>query len=243
MVRQIESGQTLKAAAHTAGVHPRTVRKWCRRFNQEGVTGLQDRSSEPHRLCNPTPQTVVDRIEALRRQPMPGKFIAREVGMSPATVSRVLHHLGLRHLYAFGPAEPARRYEREHPVELIHIDIKKLLRFNRIGHRISGHRRNDDSRGQVTNASMSPSTMHPTLAFRRSPTKRRRAPLPSSKLLSLIIAALASRSPHHDRQWFLLPRQSFRKIMREAQPPAHLYQAVSAPNQRQGRALHPDRAA
>jgi len=147
IARQLESGQTPEAAAQAAGVCPRTARKWHDRYRREGLAGLQDRSSRPHRLRSPTPQAVIDRIEALRRQRMPGKFIAREVGVSPATVSRVLHRLGLRNLKALEPAEPVRRYEREHPGELIHIDIKKLGRFNRIGHRISGHRRNGDSRG------------------------------------------------------------------------------------------------
>lgn len=92
-------------------------------------------------------KTVVDRIEALRREHMPGKHIAKAVGVSPATVSRVLKRLGLSSLKALEPAEPVRRYEREQPGELIHIDIKKLGRFNRIGHRITGDRRKGDSRG------------------------------------------------------------------------------------------------
>jgi transposase InsO family protein len=147
LVRQIESGQTPEAAAHTAGVCPRTARKWSRRYRREGLVGLQDRSSRPHRLRSPTPQTVVDRIEVLRRERMPGKHIAKAVGVSPATVSRVLKRLGLSSLKALEPAEPVRRYEREQPGELIHIDIKKLGRFNRIGHRITGDRRKGDSRG------------------------------------------------------------------------------------------------
>jgi transposase InsO family protein len=79
---------------------------------------------------------------------MPGKAIAAEVGVSPATVSRVLKRLGLNKLSALAPAEPVRRYEREHPGELIHIDIKKLGKFNKIGHRITGDRRGQsNSRG------------------------------------------------------------------------------------------------
>jgi transposase InsO family protein len=76
----------------------------------------------------------------LRRQRYTGKQIAVEVGISPATVSRILHRLGLNRLAALEPAEPVRRYEREHPGELIHIDIKKLGKFTRIGHRITGDR-------------------------------------------------------------------------------------------------------
>src|SRR6202022_4463278 len=62
------------------------------------------------------------------------------VGVSAATVSRVLKRLGLNKLSALEPAEPVRRYERERPGELIHIDIKKLGKFDQIGHRITGNR-------------------------------------------------------------------------------------------------------
>jgi hypothetical protein len=82
----------------------------------------------------------VARIETLRRQRWTGTQIAREAGVSKATVFRVLGRLGLNRLKALEPAEPVRRYEREHPGELIHIDIKKLGRFNRTGHRITGDR-------------------------------------------------------------------------------------------------------
>jgi transposase InsO family protein len=82
----------------------------------------------------------VERIEALRRQRLTGNAIAAEVGVSSATVSRVLKRLGLNKLKMLEPAEPVRRYERAHPGELIHIDIKKLGKFNRVGHRITGER-------------------------------------------------------------------------------------------------------
>lgn len=140
MVSQAGGGQTPKALADAVGVCPRTVRKWVKRHRDEGIAGLQDRSSRPHRLYRPTPQPVVERIEALRRQRLTGKAIAAEVGVSPATVSRILKRLGLNQLKMLEPAEPVRRYERERPGELIHIDIKKLGKFNHIGHRITGDR-------------------------------------------------------------------------------------------------------
>ena len=83
---------------------------------------------------------TVERVEALRRQRWTGKQIAAEVDVSPATVSRILRRLGLNRIQALEPAEPVRRYERDRPGELIHIDIKKLGRFERIGHRITGKR-------------------------------------------------------------------------------------------------------
>ena len=138
IVRQIESGQTPEAVAEAAGVCPRTVRKWVVRYRSEGLAGLQDRSSRPHRLHRPTPQAVVEDIERLRRQRWTGKQIATETGVSAATVSRVLRRLGLNKLSALEPAEPIRRYERDNPGELIHIDIKKLGRIGSVGHRITG---------------------------------------------------------------------------------------------------------
>jgi transposase InsO family protein len=139
MVSQTASGQTPKAVAGAVGVCPRTVHKWVKCYETEGLRGLCDRSSRPHRLYRPTPQAIVERIEILRRQRLTGKAIAAEVAVSPATVSRVLRRLGLNKLSAL-ELEPVRRYERENPGELIHIDIKKLGRIGSVGHRITGRR-------------------------------------------------------------------------------------------------------
>jgi transposase-like protein len=94
IVRQIESGQTAAAVAEAAGVCPRTVRKWVDRYRREGLAGLSDRSSRPRCLYRPTPQAVVEQVEALRRQRRTGKQIAAELGISRATVSRILKRLG-----------------------------------------------------------------------------------------------------------------------------------------------------
>ncbi len=146
IVRQVASGQTPKAVSEAVGVCPRTVRKWVARYRAEGSTGLSDRSSRPHHLYRPTPLYLVERIEALRRQRFTGARIAKETGLSPATVSRVLRRLGLNCLKALEPAEPVRRYEREHPGEMIHLDIKKLGKIDGIGHRITGGRRGQSGR-------------------------------------------------------------------------------------------------
>lgn len=63
------------------------------------------------------------------------------MGVSKATVSRVLRRAGLSKLSDLRPQEPVQRYEREAPGELLHIDIKKLGRFDQVGHRITGDRR------------------------------------------------------------------------------------------------------
>jgi transposase InsO family protein len=140
LVQAVLSGQTPEAAAHAAGVCPRTARKWIARFKAEGRTGLMDRSSRPKRLYRPTPTAIVEQVEVLRRQRFTGKQIAADLGVSSATVSRILRRLGLNRMRDLEPAEPVRRYERAHPGEMIHIDIKKLGRFDKIGHRITGDR-------------------------------------------------------------------------------------------------------
>src|ERR1700688_184504 len=98
IVAQVASGQTPQAVCEAVGVCPRTVRKWVKRYEAAGLAGLQDRSSRPQRLRQPTPQATIDRIEALRRQRLTGQTIAAETGVSPATVSRVLKRLGLNRL-------------------------------------------------------------------------------------------------------------------------------------------------
>ena len=148
IVRLVESGQTPKAVSEAAGVCSRTVRKWVERYRREGLPGLHDRSSRPHRLRKPTPQAVAEQVGMLRRARHTGKQIAADFSISPATVSRILKRLGLNRLSALEPAVPVRRYEREKPGEMIHLDIKKLGRFKRIGHRITGDRKGQsNSRG------------------------------------------------------------------------------------------------
>jgi transposase InsO family protein len=145
--RVVQQGQTPKAVATAFGVCPKTVRKWVARWRAEGAAGLVDRSSRPHRLHRPTPEGIAARVGDLRRQRWTGKAIAFELGISPATVSRILKRLGLSRLGALEPAEPVRRYQREQPGELIHLDINKLGRFEAVGHRITGDRRQGESRG------------------------------------------------------------------------------------------------
>ena len=141
MVRRVlEEGQTPKAVASAFGVCGKTVRKWLDRYQDEGPDGLYDRPSRPNRLYRPTPEAVCQRVVALRRERRTGAQIAAEAGVSPATVSRILKRHGLNRLKDLEPAEPVRRYQRDKPGELIHIDIKKLGRFSRTGHRITGDR-------------------------------------------------------------------------------------------------------
>jgi transposase InsO family protein len=146
--RVLGLGQTYQTVAEAFGVSEKTVRKWVGRFRGEGAAGLADRPSRPRRLRKPTPDHIAKHIEVLRRQRFTGRQIAKDTGVSPATVSRVLRRRGISRLRDLEPAEPVRRYEREHPGELIHIDIKKLGRFKQVGHRITGDRKGQsNSRG------------------------------------------------------------------------------------------------
>ena len=140
LVRRVEAGQGVTAVALAFGVCVKTVRKWSRRLRTEGPQGLQDRSSRPHRLHRLTASVTAEQIIQLRRQRFTGRQISKETGVSPATVSRVLRRAGLSRIRDLEPAEPVVRYERKTPGELIHLDIKKLGRFEQIGHRITGDR-------------------------------------------------------------------------------------------------------
>jgi transposase InsO family protein len=135
-------------AAHVYGVSPKIVSRWVERFRQEGRNGMADRSSRPKISPRRTDEVSSARIIALRRQRLTGKHIAMETGMSPATVSRVVKRAGLSRMKDLAPAEPILRYEYAEPGGLIHIDIKRLGRFDRVGHRITGDRtRQSNSRG------------------------------------------------------------------------------------------------
>lgn len=141
MVRAVvDHNVTHAQAARLFNTSAKTVGKWVRRFRAEGAAGLRDRSSRPLSLPSQTALATCDAVEALRRQRRTQAAIAAETGLSPATVSRILRRRGLNLLSAIEPAEPRPRYERATPGEIIHIDIKKLGRFNAVGHRITGDR-------------------------------------------------------------------------------------------------------
>jgi transposase InsO family protein len=144
MVRRvIERGWSLTAAAEAAGVSERTCSKWVARYRAEGEPGLLDRSSAPQSVPHRTPEEVVELIVMLRRLRMTGAEIACCLAMALSTVSAVLLRVGLGKLSRLEPPEPPNRYERRHPGELIHVDVKKLGRIpsGRAGHRVHGQRR------------------------------------------------------------------------------------------------------
>jgi len=129
LVDRVErAGWSLTQAAEAAGVSERTARKWLGRYRAEGPSGLVDRSSAPAVVANRTDEQRVQAIAALRRLRMTGAEIAEVLGMALSTVSAILTRIGMGKLGRLG-LQPAQRYERQRPGELIHIDVKKLGRI------------------------------------------------------------------------------------------------------------------
>lgn len=147
--RVLEQRWTVAAAATAAGVSERTAAKWLARYRSEGRNGLVDRSSAPHRHPRRTPPERVRVIELLRRLRMTAAEIAEVLRMPLSTVSAVLKRLGLGKRSRLEPLEPAHRYECSRPGELLHVDVKKLGRFTRPGHRMlgRGHGRFEEGAG------------------------------------------------------------------------------------------------
>jgi len=134
----LHKGFTPCAAAAVHGVSGPSARKWLGRYLAEGKAGLRDRSSKPKRSPRKIkPQKALAIVE-LRRRRLTQARIAASLEVSKSTVGRVLKRAGLSRLSDLEPCEPAVRYEHEHPGDLVHIDIKKLGRIERLGHRIPG---------------------------------------------------------------------------------------------------------
>jgi transposase InsO family protein len=135
--RVVDQGWSLTKAAEAAEVSEPTARKWVARYLAEGEAGLIDRHSAAHRVHNRTPEDRIEAICALRRLRFTGAELAEVFTMPETTVSGILTRVGLGRLGRLG-LEPARRYERSRPGELVHIDVKKLGRIDQPGHRIFG---------------------------------------------------------------------------------------------------------
>jgi transposase InsO family protein len=131
----------LQSAAAATGLSTRTAAKWRGRHAREGVAGLVDRSSRPQRLRRPIAAPKCERIVRLRQRRRTMRSIAVTVGVSVATVSRVLARAGWSRLPAIDPPPMVRRYEHATPGDLLHLDTKKLSRIVRPGHRVTGNPR------------------------------------------------------------------------------------------------------
>ena len=225
MVRAVVEQRLSKAAAaRQFNTTPKTVAKWVARFRAQGVVGLRDRSSRPLSSPSQIPPATADAVERLRRQRRTQEHIAAELGISKASVSRILKRRGLSLLSSLEPQEPRPRYEREKPGEIIHLDIKKLGRFNSIGHRITGRR---DRPLQQPRRRLGVRPRRDRRSFPRRPRrhlpgpeegKRRHLPLRHHRLLQKPRRHGRAR---HDRQRKLLPIQSLRARLQAARRQAH----------------------
>jgi len=132
---------TLKLAAVSFNVTPKTVAKWVRRYRGFGLAGLRDRSSRPRHSPRRTCSRLVDEVIALRRQHRPAYQIAQATRLSPATVSRILRRVRLSRWRDLHPAPPVVRYEHPAPGDMLHLDIKGMTRYQRVSIRGDGRRR------------------------------------------------------------------------------------------------------
>jgi transposase InsO family protein len=142
MISRIElEGWSVARAAEASGVSRRTASKWLQRHRRGDERRLHDRSSAPRRCPRKIAAGVIEQIQRVS-----GPVIARTLGLARSTVGLILRRLGLGRLSALDPKVPIIRYERAAPGEMIHLDIKKLGKFNVEGHRITGDRRKGCSR-------------------------------------------------------------------------------------------------
>jgi transposase len=135
----LERRLSLREAAAECRLSRQTAAKWVRRYRESGRTGLADRTSRPRRSPRTTSAELVERVERLRRERKTGVQIAQLTGLSRATVSRILTRLKLNKIRMLEPKLPPNRYEHACPGDLLHIDIKKLARIHKPGHRITGN--------------------------------------------------------------------------------------------------------
>ena len=131
-------GMTRTAAAEVFGLSRQRVSEWVRRYEAEGEAGLYDRSSRPHRSPTAIGETEAELMLALRQTGLLGEEIAARLKRAKSTVSRVLRAAKLSQQRQLDRGPEPQRYEHERPGDLIHLDIKKLGRFRKPGHRVTG---------------------------------------------------------------------------------------------------------
>ena len=140
LIARLERGEHPDDVAGALGVSARTIYKWRKRYREYGLAGLQDRSPRPLQSPARTSPCIEAQVVMLRKERRTFDRIAQQTGISRATVGRILMRHGLNRWRDLEPQQPVVRYERDHPGEMVHIDIKKLGKFNRVGHRITGDR-------------------------------------------------------------------------------------------------------
>ena len=149
LIERIGQGLPAWQVAQDLGISQQTVQKWLARVRAEGDSGLLERSSRPAHGPTALSTAKIERIRALRLQRLTAAQIAQRLGLPRSTVARLLSSVGMGKLPPLHPPPPVVRYERQRPGELIHIDTKKLGRFQRLGHRVTGnHQRSSNGAGR-----------------------------------------------------------------------------------------------
>jgi len=135
----VAAGLTITAAALVVGCSRQTASKWVNRRRRGESLG--DRSSRPHHSPRRTPAVVEQAILRARAELREGPHvIGWALGIAASTVHAVLRRHGRSRLVVAPAREQIVRYERSRPGELVHVDIKKLSRIVRPGHRVTGDR-------------------------------------------------------------------------------------------------------
>src|SRR5271157_1317060 len=157
----IQGRLSLQEAAAEFKLSLQSAAKWGHRFRAEKQPGLRDRSSRPQRSPRSTSPELMDRMQRLRRERWTGVRIAQSTGLSRATVSRILVRLKLHQIRMLEPAVPIVRYELPAAGDLLHIDIKKLARIHKPGHRITGNPQDETAAAPAGSFFISPSMTTP----------------------------------------------------------------------------------
>jgi transposase-like protein len=240
----VERKLTLAAAAAAHGVSVPTARKWVGRYLTQGQPGLRDASSRPR----VSPRAIAPRlalaIVELRRRFLTQARIVQSLGVSQSTVGRVLARAGLSRWSDLMPSEPTVRYEHAHPGELLHIDTKKLGRIVRMGHRVTG-----DPRDSVDGAGYEFLFVavddHARIGFTQmKPNERKGSAIAFLRRSVAYFSGLGVRIKRVlTDNGSAVSLEALRHRLPQTRPPPRLHPSLSAANQRQGRALHPIRAA
>src|SRR5215203_744966 len=249
----VDDGWPVSAAAAAFQTSSKTCGKWGSRYRASSESGLLDRSSAPHHVVNRTDESVIEAIAALRRLRFTGAEIAELLDRPLSTVSGILTRIGMGRLGRLG-MEPAQRYERARPGELIHIDVKKLGRIQRgAGHRMTGRRhytpRLTDRAGRRRGTA---GWDYVQIAIDDCTRLAYAEVLPDEKAttaIALLSRATAFYRRHGitaktaaDRQRLRLPRRRPCAGLQDASHPPSPDPTATAADQRQGRALHPHHA-
>ena len=244
LVARVLAGRCRRTVALELGVSEKTVQKWVGRFQREGITGLRDRSSRPRRSPAVTAEALQLAVVALRRQRFTLASIASQLLLSRSSVARICRRAGLSRLSQLEPVPHYPRYERAQPGELLHLDVKKLGRILRVGHRITGQRTEThrdagweyvhvaiDDCSRVAYCQVLPD--EEGVSALRVPARRG----------GLLRRARGHDPRSPDRQRSLLPRQELRGDLLGPRAEASSHATLHAAHEWQSRAVHPECAA